>query len=72
MSSHKCSRRGCGAPATWALRWRNPALHTGRQKVWLGCDEHIDFLKEFVELRDFPHQVISIDNFLAEESSAED
>ncbi|MCU1432158.1 MAG: hypothetical protein JWP95_1263, partial [Actinotalea sp.] len=34
----RCSRKGCGAPAVWALRWNNPRLHTpDRRKVWLAC-----------------------------------
>jgi hypothetical protein len=54
-----CSRAGCLAPALWELRWRNPAIHSAdRVKIWLACDEHRDFLSEFLRARDFPLSVI--------------
>ena len=51
----QCSRAGCDAAATTAVNWRNPKLHTvDRVKVWLACDEHSDYLRAFLEARDFP------------------
>ena len=40
-SSRHLLRQGLPAPATWALLWNNPKLHTPeRRKTWLACDEH--------------------------------
>jgi hypothetical protein len=47
-----CSARGCGNPATWALLWNNPKIHTpDRRKTWLACDEHKDSLSDFLDRR---------------------
>jgi hypothetical protein len=57
----QCSRAGCSAPATRAVNWRNPKIHTqDRVKVWLACDEHVDYLREFLLARDFPVVVADI------------
>jgi hypothetical protein len=54
-----CSRAGCREPATWAVRWRNPKIHgSDRTKVWLACDEHRDYLRDYLEARDFPVTVL--------------
>jgi hypothetical protein len=51
----QCSRAGCSAPATTSVNWRNPKLHAiDRVKVWLACDEHSDYLRDFLEARNFP------------------
>ena len=51
----RCSRAGCGEPATASINWRNPKIHSSdRVKVWLACDEHTDFLREFLLARNFP------------------
>jgi hypothetical protein len=53
-----CSARGCRAPATWALHWNNPRLHTEeRRKTWLACDEHRGSLSGFLEARGFLRSV---------------
>jgi hypothetical protein len=53
-----CSARGCRAPATWALRWNNPRLHTpDRRKTWLACDEHRESLSRFLDARGFLREV---------------
>ena len=50
-----CSARGCQAPAVWELQWNNPKLHTpDRRKIWLACDEHVAFLRDYLAARDFP------------------
>lgn len=55
ISGTRCSRAGCRAEATWAVNWRNPRIHgPERVKVWLACDEHRDFLYDFVDQRGFP------------------
>jgi hypothetical protein len=38
-----------------AVNWRNPKIHSAeRVKVWLACDEHADYLRDFVAARGFP------------------
>lgn len=56
---HVCSARQCTEVARWAIVWRNPKIHHAREKTWLACEGHRDFLAEFVALRNFPHRVIS-------------
>jgi hypothetical protein len=49
-----CSGKGCGKPATWALQWNNPKIHTpDRRKTWLACDEHKESLSDFLRRRSF-------------------
>jgi hypothetical protein len=49
-----CSAKGCRAPATVALRWNNPKLHTpDRRKTWLACPDHEDYLARFLDVRGF-------------------
>jgi hypothetical protein len=51
----KCSRAGCHAAAAWNVNWRNPRIHAiDRVKIWLACDEHRDYLREYLAARDFP------------------
>ena len=51
----ECSRAGCYETATVKILWRNPRIHTeDRRKVWLACDEHADYLTEFLRARSFP------------------
>ena len=53
-SPPRCSARGCRAPATLDLAWRNPRLHdASRVKHWLACDEHADSLADFLAVRGF-------------------
>ena len=50
----KCSRAGCTAAALYLLEWRNPKIHTdGRVKTWLACDEHREFLVDYLSTRGF-------------------
>jgi hypothetical protein len=56
----ECSRAGCREASAWRIEWRNPKIHDeSRRKIWLACDEHVEFLREFLAARDFPLQVIS-------------
>jgi len=53
-----CSRAGCRAPATAQIVWRNPRIHPPeRRKIWLACDEHAGYLRDFLAARDFPVHV---------------
>jgi len=50
----RCSSRGCQEPATWALLWNNPRIHTpDREKSWLACDQHREHLADFLGRRGF-------------------
>lgn len=51
----ECSRAGCRATAGWLVVWRNPRIHApDRRKTWAACDEHVDFLRDYLAARDFP------------------
>jgi hypothetical protein len=53
-----CSRAGCHEAAAWRIDWRNPRIHDeSRRKTWLACDEHVEFLRGFLESRSFPLSV---------------
>ncbi|MCM3656915.1 hypothetical protein M3147_06570 [Agromyces mediolanus] len=58
-----CSRAGCNAAAEWRVEWSNPRIHTdGRTKTWLACDDHVEYLRGFVEARSFP---VAVSRFVA-------
>jgi hypothetical protein len=41
------------------VEWRNPRIHDeSRRKVWLACDEHRDYLRDYLAARDFPVRVV--------------
>ena len=53
-----CSRAGCRAAARWRIEGRNPRIHAeDRRKIWVACDEHRDYLRDFLATRDFPVEV---------------
>ena len=57
-----CSRAACSAAASWRIDWRNPRIHTGeRFKTWLACDEHVDYLRDFLAAREFPLTVSALE-----------
>lgn len=57
-----CSRAGCTESASWAIDWRNPKIHSAdRRKTWLACDDHVDYLREFLLARDFPLEVRALE-----------
>jgi hypothetical protein len=58
----QCSARGCRADATWGLLWNNPKVHTpDRRKVWLACDEHREYLTQYLDSRGFLKSVVPAD-----------
>ncbi|WJL95472.1 hypothetical protein QSU92_16335 [Microbacterium sp. ET2] len=66
-SPAQCSRAGCRAPASWLIRWRNPRIHSAdRWKSWVACDEHRDYLREFLAARSFPLDVSRLDRAVSE------
>ena len=53
-----CSAKGCQQPATRALLWNNPKVHTpDRRKTWLACPEHEEHLSQFLGARGFLRSV---------------
>jgi hypothetical protein len=57
----ECSAKGCRAAAVWALRWNNPKIHDPeRRKIWLACDEHREYLSNFLDRRDFLRDVVRL------------
>jgi hypothetical protein len=57
----QCSRAGCRASARWNIHWRNPRIHAeDRVKVWLACEEHRDFLRDYLASRGFPVDVVAL------------
>ena len=47
-----CSRKACRSEASWQLLWNNPKIHTPeRRKTWLACDEHRDWLEDYLQTR---------------------
>lgn len=51
----ECSRAGCRREATHHVVWRNPRIHDAdREKIWLACAGHVDFLYDYLAARDFP------------------
>ena len=56
-----CSAKACRQPAAHAVVWNNPKLHTPeREKVWHACDEHVQHLSQFVQIRGFLIRVDSL------------
>ncbi|MFG2756077.1 hypothetical protein [Streptomyces wuyuanensis] len=56
-----CSAKGCRAAAVWVLAWNNPKLHTPeRRKTWLACEEHREYLSEFLGVRGFLKDVVTL------------
>lgn len=63
----QCSRTKCSNLASVKIIWRNPKIHTeDREKVWLACDEHTQYLTDFLRARNFP---VKLDIFNSNESS---
>ena len=57
-----CSRSECRSDAAWNVNWRNPRIHgPERVKVWLACDEHREYLYDYLSSRDFPVVIRRID-----------
>lgn len=50
----QCSRKSCRADALWQILWNNPKIHDPqRRKIWLACDEHREWLEQFLHARLF-------------------
>ena len=56
-----CSRAGCDRAATSTVNWRNPKIHdASRVKVWHACDEHVEYLRDYLAQRNFPVVVAAL------------
>ena len=61
LEGNICSAKGCPRPATVALLWNNPKIHTpDRRKTWLACDEHLPHLTEFLQVRGFLRETLPV------------
>ncbi|AJC59259.1 MULTISPECIES: hypothetical protein [Streptomyces] len=59
-----CSAKGCHAAAVWVVAWNNPKLHTpDRRKTWLACDEHREHLSQFLAVRGFLKDVVTLEEW---------
>lgn len=57
-----CSRAGCTNLATAKVNWRNPRIHSpDRVKVWLACDDHREYLHDYLHSRSFPVVVTGLE-----------
>lgn len=57
-----CSRASCRAVAQWRVDWRNPRIHSpDRVKTWVACEDHRDYLRDYLAARSFPVSVHPLD-----------
>jgi hypothetical protein len=57
-----CSRKACRSGASWQLLWNNPKIHTPeRRKTWLACDEHRDWLEDYLQTRGLWKQTVPLE-----------
>lgn len=57
-----CSRKACKQNAVWRLLWNNPRIHTPeRRKVWLACNEHCQWLEEYLTVRGLWKQTLPLE-----------
>lgn len=62
QAPEKCSRKGCRAAASYKILWNNPKIHTPkRRKVWLSCEEHREWLSNYLEQRGMLKDVVPFD-----------
>ncbi|MFG2331442.1 hypothetical protein ACGFMM_17645 [Streptomyces sp. NPDC048604] len=68
-----CSAKGCRAAAVWVLAWNNPKLHTPeRRKTWLACEEHREHLSQFLGVRGFLKDVVTLAEWEARQEDSGD
>lgn len=57
-----CSRKACRSDASWQLLWNNPKIHTPeRRKIWLACDDHRDWLEDYLQTRGLWKDTVAMD-----------
>lgn len=60
----QCARASCTHDASWQVNWRNPRIHTPQRiKVWVACDEHVEFLRDYLDSRGFPVVVTALGRY---------
>ncbi|MDV6010936.1 hypothetical protein [Haloechinothrix sp. LS1_15] len=53
-----CSAKGCTAVGVYAVVWNNPKIHDpDREKTWIACEEHRQYLSHFLDRRGFLRRV---------------
>jgi hypothetical protein len=53
-----CSAKGCLATAAYAVVWNNPKIHPPeREKIWMACEEHRQWLADYLDVRGFLRRV---------------
>ncbi|HET8795380.1 MAG TPA: hypothetical protein VFM62_03290 [Arthrobacter sp.] len=58
-----CSRKACRNMAGWQLLWNNPKIHTpDRRKIWVACDEHVEWLQDYLQLRGLWKETLPLKN----------
>lgn len=68
-----CSAKGCRAAAVWVLAWNNPKLHAPeRRKTWLACEEHREHLSQFLGVRGFLKDVVTLAEWESPEADGTD
>ncbi|MEZ2389939.1 hypothetical protein AB6813_10385 [bacterium RCC_150] len=57
-----CSRKACRSHASWKLLWNNPRIHAPeRRKAWLSCDEHREWLEDYLQTRGLWKETVPFD-----------
>ena len=57
----KCSRKGCQEQVRFEVLWNNPKVHAPeRLKSWAACEEHVQYLQDFLVARSFWKQTIPL------------
>lgn len=60
----QCARAGCVEDAAWQVNWRNPRIHSAdRVKVWVACQDHVEFLRDYLDSRGFPVVVTALGTY---------
>jgi hypothetical protein len=63
IAANKCSRAGCQNLANTLLYWRNPKIHDeSRTKVWACCEDHYEFLVDYLDSRGFLIEALPIED----------
>lgn len=57
----KCNRKGCQEQARFEVLWNNPKVHAPeRLKSWAACEEHVQYLQDFLVARSFWKQTVPL------------
>lgn len=56
-----CQARECNEQAVWTITWSNPKIPWADSKTWLSCNEHREFLSDYMKYRGFPCEINPLD-----------